>query len=173
MQAVAKMAGAHWTTSSEADRSMTSGARAMVMQGMKTWTDVRPTTTTRATLDERVPVRGMVDWSTICAEETELDRWSGTQARLACRRQGHATAASAQHAGAAGECAGSCVLGAATGWRPVLRRGRSLSRARTRNVCAKVECSLVEQRQRPTLASFSERGQRRSVDAKGTVGTTN
>jgi hypothetical protein len=88
MQAVAKMAGAHWTTSSEADRSMTSGARAMVMQGMKTWTDVRPTTTTRATLDERVPVRSMVDWSTICAEETELDRWSGTQARLALQEAG-------------------------------------------------------------------------------------
>jgi hypothetical protein len=52
------------------------------MQGMKTWTDVRPMATTRATLDKRVPVRGMVDWSTTCAE-AELDRWSGTQARLA------------------------------------------------------------------------------------------
>lgn len=83
MQATAKMVGAHQKTSSEADKSTTSGARAMVMQGMETWTYMRMTATTRATLDERVPVRGMVDWSTICANEAELDRWSGTQARLA------------------------------------------------------------------------------------------
>jgi hypothetical protein len=41
-------------------------------------------------------------------------------------------------------------------------------------VRAKVECGLVEQRRRPKLASFGERGRRRrSVDAKGRSGTTN
>lgn len=41
-----------------------------------------------------------------------MERDPGTAS--ACRRQGHATAASAQHAGAAGGCVVSCGRGAAT-----------------------------------------------------------